>query len=291
MTLIGEILKNKKLAPKQRFLEAIRAATESIKAAPIKAVKSGLERDAAAVEAYRQATGISNPRLAIAKKVMQGIYEGGGRDLTVNIGGTAGSILGAKTLGFPGKLAGDWLGAAVTRKSLDDIENIAYATKVSKSQKFQKLSPFGKARLLNRRLSRRLNRTLPSVKEEYQKDTIGWAIGNAAAETFDATGTHIVPLQGGLVAATTVPSVLKGIKSGIQVAKQQGVLPGVKEGINRTGMEIKTDLADKLAKASQATKGVVKGINDRLNQLPTLPPDVDFSKTPKFYYMANFNNL
>lgn len=126
------------------------------------------------------------------------------KELVVN---SAGALLSTTPLG----VAGDLMGAIGARRIIDD----SYAT-ARAFNRSRRLSPnLGlRGRVTDTlRRSRKINKAMTRLNENpHIGDTVGWGIGNAAAETIPFG----VPLKGAAVAMTTGDIVEKGVKDTIK---------------------------------------------------------------------------
>ena len=281
-TLIGRLLKNKALPGKKEILTSAGNLAKDFIKNPKKAFKAGLERDKLANTAMKAFTGKTRGQATkqLTSLVAKGFYKGGGKDLAVNTGGLAGSLVGSAG-GKLGSLAGDWGGAAVARKALDDTEAVARASKMVKSNHFKNLPANKKVELLRRKTVKEARKNAPSFKKELKQDTIGWAIGNSSADSLKAAGSR-VPLQGGIVAIGTVPSAFKGARVAVKT-----------KNAKLGALSAKRDLAKKLnlkkaVKKAWGREDVMRSsINKELQKLPSLPQNVNFSghycKNSQFY--------
>jgi hypothetical protein len=207
-SLIGEVLLNRKLPSKGRILASI---GKDFLGNPAKAIKEGFARDRAAVKAYQAATG--RGRLGALLPVVKAGYQGGGKDLIVNTGGYGGSVIGANIGALPGALAGDYFGARIVRRGLEDLEaGYRGIKKARQSPDFISQSIPDKIRTVGKAIQEARPKKTPELTE----DTVGWAIGNSAANALQSAGSH-VPLQGGLVAMATGPSTVRAVKVGRRV--------------------------------------------------------------------------
>lgn len=278
-TLLGRLIKNKALPGKKEILKSAGNLAKEIIKNPKKAFQDGLARDRLANQAMKAATGQSrmDTTKQVASMVTKGAYKGGGKDLAVNMGGLTGSIAGSAG-GKVGQLAGDWAGAATARKALDDTEALVRASKVTKSSHFKKLSAGKKAELVRRRAVKEAKKNAPGFKKELKQDSIGWAIGNSSADTLKSIGSN-VPLQGGMVAIGSVPSVYKGARV---AARTRNAKLGA--------ISAKRDLARKLNVKRAIKRGLGReermrnSINKELQQLPNIPKNVSFYLKPRITY-------
>lgn len=242
-------------------------------------------RDKLANSVMKSATGQTRGQTVkqLGGLAAKGIYKGGGKDLAVNVGGLTGSIAGSAG-GKVGQLAGDWGGAAVTRKALDDTEALVRASKITKNSKFKSLPPTKKAELLRRKVVKEAKSNASGFKKELKQDSIGWAIGNSSADALKTAGSS-VPLQGGMVAIGTVPSVYKGAKVAVRTkSATKGLL------------STKRDLTKKLSVKRAIKRGFGRedrmrtSINNELQKLPTLPKGVNFSFSTNITFLGSISN-
>lgn len=273
-TIIGRLLKNKALPGKKEILKSVGNLAKEILKNPVKAVKDGLARDRFANTAMKAATGKTRGQATkqLGSALAKGVYKGGGKDLAVNMGGLSGSIAGSVG-GKVGQLAGDWGGAAITRKALDDTEALIRATKITKSNKFKNQSLPTKAKLLVRKTLKEAKKNAPRFKKELKQDTVGWAIGNSSADILKSAGSS-VPLQGGIVAIGSVPSVMKGTKVALRTKSAKKGLLSTKRSLQKK-LSIKRSIKRGLGREDK----MYSSVNKELSKLPSLPSGLNFSYT------------
>lgn len=283
-SLIGKILINKALPNKREILGSVGKLIKETVKNPKKAIKEGIARDKAANAIYKGLTG--KGRLQAAKEVVikasKGAYKGGGKDLVINTVGAGASALGGSTAGVVGKLGGDYIGARVARRALDDAESVVSAIKQVSKEKGLKLSWLRDGKVVHRRavaiakMKRRLN------TPEYHKDAIGWGIGNASAEGLQKAGSHI-PLQGGIVAMNSVDAAYKGIKVGKRISKRNTPKQTAYKATIVTSRRLKKNLNinRKIRKGVEREKVMYDSINKELQTLPDLPKGINFKRNIK----------
>ena len=239
---------------------------------PAKAVKDGLARDASAMAVARAngmtrggivksgAVQLYKNRGEIAKSAAKGVKSGvvslaKQKDLIVNTGGAIGSGIGGSMGGFPGKLAGDNIGAMVTRRAYDDIVAVGKGIRAAKQATGNRVTKI-KAGIKQTLQEGRKNFT--GKKKDYLDDQVGWAIGNTVAETSPLG----IPFQGAGVAVRTVPSVSKGI---VKIAKGAPIGQTVRE----TGKEIldKNNVPKMIRRGNARERLVRRKINRKLGEL------------------------
>lgn len=283
-TLIGRLLKSKALPGKKEILRSVGNLAKDTLKNPVKALRNGLARDRLANTAMRAATGKTRGQATkqLGSALAKGIYKGGGKDLAVNVGGAAGSIAGSAG-GKVGQLAGDWGGAAVTRKALDDSEALIRASKITKSNRFKNQPLPTKAKLLVRRTLKEAKKNAPGYKKELKQDTTGWAIGNSSADALKSVGSS-VPLQGGMVAMGSVPSVMKGTKVALRTKSAKKGLLSTKRSLQKK-LSVKRAIKKGLSREDK----MYRSVNNELSKLPTLPSGLSFSY-PNITFLGSVSN-
>ncbi len=269
-SLIGQVLTKKKLPGAKEIRSAVGKQAKQLIKNPVKTIKEGIKRDRAAVEKYKQATGLGRKQATkkIAKTIGRGAYEAGGKDAVVNIGGLAGSKVGA-VAGLPGELAGDYFGARAMRKALDTGEARMKAGKIKKNPRFQALDKKTQSDILKKRQKGFRKK----IKDDLAGDAVGWGIGNTAALGLQGAGSR-VPLQGGLVAMTTVSPTIQGYKIGRRTGSIRKGLEGTRRNIARP-----FDIGRRLRKARRKERRMIGGIDRRLAGLPSTPEGLTFNNT------------
>lgn len=293
-SIIGRTLINRQLPGKREILGSIGRGVKSFIKNPIKATKQGIANDRAARGIYKAATG--KTRRHVVGAIAKGVYKGGGKDLAVNIGGAAGSAVGASG-GKVGQLAGDWAGAAVTRKALDGTEALSKAARIRKNPAFQRQSPRVKAGIIAKRTKGYMKAGRKNFKKELKADTVGWGIGNSAAESLQSAGSK-VPLQGGLIAMGTSGSAMKGLRVAKRVARNpnsgrtqiERIGTGVRKGVLTTNRNIGRNLnpVRKIRKGFNREQRMRTSINNNLRQLPRVPAGVSFKRRT---YLSTFSKV
>ena len=279
-SLIGKILINKALPSKREILGSVGKLVKDTVKNPKKIIKDGLARDKAAVALYKSLTG--KGRLETAKEVVikasKGAYKGGGKDLMVNTGGAVGSVIGAANAGVVGKLGGDYVGAGIARRALDDIEAVGGAIGDLKKE-WRKMSWYRKGKLVQRRSMERAKLKRKNAIPEYKKDAIGWGIGNSSAEALQSAGSHI-PLQGGIVAMNTVEPIYKGLKVAKRLSKSNSTKDSLRKGMVVTGRNLRktTSVKRRIKKGNAREKVMYDSVNKELQTLPTLPKGTNFKR-------------
>lgn len=284
-SLLGQVLINRSLPSKKRILQSAGNFLKDVKTKPIQTIRQGIANDRAAVNLMKAGTGMGRMKAVanVAPALAEGFYRGGGKDMLVNVGGVVGSSVGGQA-GVTGALAGDWLGARVARKALDDGEAFGKALKIRTNPNFQKLPFQQKADIVRRRAQ---GFARGNIKNELLEDTTGWGIGNGAALGLSATGMN-VPLQGAAVAMGTSNDVVRGIRSGNRFARRTGsALGGVRASAASTarGLRRRYSVSRGLAKEQRMYDSVNNSLR---NRLPQLPPGLDFAEATT-YFLADFS--
>ena len=202
--LLNETLINKRIPSRQRIAESAGRMAKDLLRNPIATVKQGLQRDYAA---NQLATRLGSGRSKITKSVISSFKEPI-KDLAVNIGGFAGSMaLGS--MGLPAQLAGDFGGAFITRRAIDDIQTTREVFKELKG-----MDSWRKRNLLDKATSL-VNTTSQRIIDKYNQapmplldDTVGWAVGNSVAESLPLP----IPLKGAGVALAYAPTLTNGVR-------------------------------------------------------------------------------
>ncbi len=282
-SLLGSVLINRKLPGRQKIVESVGNVAKKIVKNPIKTVKDGIARDRAAVGLMKASTGMGRTQAIrqLAPALSEGVYKAGGKDLLVNTGGFAGSVVGSP-LGAVGALAGDWLGARGARRILNNREIKNNANKIRTNLNFQRLSNQQQADILRKR---RLGFGKKFANEQLLDDTVGWGIGNGAATGLGAMGVGI-PLKGAAVAIPTSADVVKGIRTGNRFARRTG---DKMRGVAASGVSSVRNLRRRysIRRGLNREQQAFDTINNTLERrLPQLPPGVDFAQ-PTFF-LADF---
>lgn len=202
--LLSETLINKRIPSRQRIAESAGRIAKDLLRDPVATVKQGLQRDYAA---NQLAARLGSGRSKITKSVISSFKEPI-KDLAVNIGGFAGSMaLGS--MGLPAQLAGDFGGAFITRRAIDDIQTTREVFKELKG-----MDSWRKQSLLSKTTSL-VNTTGQRIIDKYNQtpmplldDTVGWAVGNSVAESLPLP----VPLKGAGVALAYAPTLADGVR-------------------------------------------------------------------------------
>ena len=284
-SLIGKVLKNKSLPRNSEILKSTGNALKDFATNPVSFVRRGLRRDRIANQLYKNVTGQSRLQTTrdVLGKVGQGVYKGGGKDLAVNTGGFLGSKLGSVG-GIPGQLAGDYVGARVTRRVLDEGETLQKAMKITNNPKFRSLPPRQKLQIIRKRVQGFRN---SRKDDELFNDTAGWAIGNGSAIGLQKVGSQL-PLQGGGVAIASLPSVRQGFNVARRIFNRgHNVGNAVKTGAVSTGRNLKKRLNPRriVRRGLSREERMRKAINENLSYLPTIPNSIDFKR--KTYFMVD----
>lgn len=282
-SLLGSVLINRKLPGRQKIVETVSNVAKNIVKNPIKTVKDGIARDRAAVGLMKAGTGMNRLQAVkqIAPALSEGVYKAGGKDLLVNTGGFAGSVVGSP-LGAVGALAGDWLGARGTRRILNNREIATNANKIRTNLNFQRLSNQQQKEILRKR---RLGFGKKYAGEQLLEDTVGWGIGNGAATGLTAAGVG-VPLKGAAVAIPTTADVVKGVRTGNRFARRTG---NKMRGVAASGVSSVRNLRRRysIRRGLNREQQAYDTINNTLQRrLPQLPEGLDFS-APTFF-LADF---
>lgn len=282
-SLLGGILINRQLPGKKQILSSAGKFLRDFTKNPITTIKKGIEKDRASVGLMRAGTGLGRMQAVkkIAPALSEGVYKAGGKDLLVNAGGFAGSVVGSP-LGAVGALAGDWLGARGTRRILNNREIAKNAEKILTNLNFQRLSKEQQKEILRKR---RLGFGKKYRGEQLLEDTVGWGIGNSAATGLSAAGVG-VPFKGASVAIPTTADVAKGIRTGSRFARRTG---DKMRGVAAIGVSSVRKLRRRysirrgLSREQQAYETIKNTLQRRL---PVLPEGLDFS-APTFF-LADF---
>lgn len=291
-SLMGETLINKKLPTRRRILQSAKNLSKDFIKNPIKTVREGIQNDRNANALYKGLTNRSG-----RKEVLKAIYKGGGKDLIVNTGGFAGSKIGAAIGGGItskiGSLGGDWLGARITRRALNDTEAIIKANKIKSNPKFKQQSKNIQNNILRKRTIG-YSKSINKKQSELANDTLGWGIGNASAETLQALGSKI-PLQGGFTAMGTMNTTKKSINVGLR-ARRQALNRG-SSNLEATGIGLRKGLLRNNRKLGQAIRprniinqGNIRenkmrnNINSHLQKLPNVPPNINLKQNKKLIH-------
>lgn len=275
-TLIGRFLKSKTLPGRREILEAAGNLGKKLKQNPIGAIKQGIQQDRAARQALKAATGMG--RKEVAGKVLSAAKEPI-KDMAVNVGGLAGSVVGGSAGGTVGALAGDLAGAGLARKGIDDAAATLKAIKETKGKGVQRVKDVLSKAKENVKAAKGTN--IP----EYQKDVIGWGVGNTAAAAIPVG----IPFKGAAVAIPTVTPIHEGFKRGSQLLKQ-GATPkeALKGGVAKTKHLLKRGI---IGSGNIKEKWVRRKINRNLKQtLPDIPPNLVFRSPASltlFYSRSN----
>jgi hypothetical protein len=273
-SLVGSVIINKKLPSKTRFLGSATKFLGDLVTKPGPTIAEAIANDRKAVALMRAGTGMTRKQavMRVAPSLAEGFYKGGGKDLMVNTGGLVGSVAGGSG-GVPGTLAGDWLGARMARKGLDDIEALGKAMKIRNNPNFQRLP-------LRQRLSIVQRRAKGFAKgnhtNELLPDTVGWGIGNGSAMGLSAIGVG-VPLKGAAVAMGTADDAVGAIRTGSRFQRRfQNPL----RSTQATGVSAVRRLKRKynVRRGLNRERVMVDSVNDSLSRrLPDIPPGIDFS--------------
>jgi len=226
-------LKTEELPSRLEVARAMGTATKGFLRNPVKALKEGVQREAAVREAIQAQTGVIVPsQTAILKKAGQkmtgfvkDLVKKNAEDGLVNTAGLAASIAGGAVAGPIGALAGDLGGALATRKAITDYKALQRARlKLADDEAFKSAGALSKLKILGAATLAELKSPAMQkrIEDDATGDVAGWAIGNASAVTLTAMGVNI-PLKGAAVAIATVPSVVKAhrrIREGKSAAKK-----------------------------------------------------------------------
>ena len=212
-------LKTEELPSRLEVARAMGTVTKEFLRNPVKALKEGVQREAAVREEIKAQTGVIVPsQTEILKKAGQkmtsfvkGFVKKNAEEGVVNTAGLAGSIAGGAVAGPIGALAGDLGGALATRKAITDYKALQRAkSKLADDEAFKSAGALSKLKILGAATLAELK--TPEMQREIEDnvtgDVSGWAIGNASAVALGAMGVNI-PLKGAAVALATVPSVVK----------------------------------------------------------------------------------
>ena len=202
--LLNETLINRRLPSRQRIAESAGRMAKDLLSNPISTVKQGLQRDYAA---NQLATRLGSSRLKITKSVISS-FKDPIKDLAVNIGGFAGSVaLGS--MGLPSRLVGDFGGAFITRRAIDDIQTTREVFKELKGlNSWREQNLLGKTTSLVNTTGQRIIDKYNQVPMPLLDDTVGWAVGNTVAESLPLP----LPLKGAGVALAYAPTLTNGVR-------------------------------------------------------------------------------
>ena len=152
-----------------------------------------------------------NAAKAKAKALLQK-HEGKIKDGIVNTGGLIGSQIGKRIAGDAGALAGDLVGALITRKALEDVQaTYTAAQRIKRDRAYENLSRIKKLKALQQEAAAQAKAKRESTGDAVFEDVTGWAIGNASATAIGSAVSALapVPLKGAAVAMATVPKLAK----------------------------------------------------------------------------------
>lgn len=228
--LLNETLINKRIPSRQRIAESAGRMAKDLLSNPIATVKQGLQRDYAA---NQLAARLGSGRSKITKSVISSFKEPI-KDLAVNIGGFAGSMaLGS--MGLPAQLAGDFGGAFITRRAIDDIQTTREVFKELKG-----MDSWRKRNLLDKATSL-VNTTSQRIIDKYNQtpmplldDTVGWAVGNSVAELLPLP----VPLKGAGVALAYAPTLTNGVRELMSGTPLNQVASNTKKALDKRTKEL-----------------------------------------------------
>lgn len=131
-------------------------------------------------------------------------------DMTVNIGGTVGSIIGGRMGGTVGALAGDLIGGLATRHVVNVTTSALSARqKLVANDAYKKAKRLQKLKMLGAETKSELKNRTDQLGDDLTGDITGWAIGNATANAVTNVLGRSIPLSGAGVAMATVPKLVK----------------------------------------------------------------------------------
>ena len=217
--LAVKTLKTEELPSRLEVARAMGIATKGFLRNPVKALKEGVQREAAVRESIKAQTGVIVPsQTEILKKAGQKMtgfvkdsIKKNAEDGAVNTAGLAASIVGGAVAGPIGALAGDLGGALATRKAITDYKALQRAkSKLADDEAFKSAGALSKLKRLGAATLAELKSAemQKKIEDDATGDVAGWAIGNASAVALTAMGVNI-PLKGAVVAIATTPSVVK----------------------------------------------------------------------------------
>lgn len=260
--LATKTLHNAEIPTNREILTVGKELAKDFISNPIRAIKEGRERELLVKGLIKSTTGKELP--TNAKLLKQGFTKGIDaikqneelqKDLIVNTGGVIGSTIGS-VAGLPGKLAGDLLGAATTRKAITDISVTKTAiTKARTDEVFNSLSAFDKFKKVREISLKELKDLAEKGKltDDLVADTSGWAVGNTIAES--AVGSVIpLPFKGAVGASVTVPDFVKASR---RIRAGENTKQVVKETANEVLL--------KPVKMYQRGKAREQALRDKLN--------------------------
>jgi hypothetical protein len=279
-SLIGQMVINKKLPLRKDILGSTGRFLKDVVRHPIKTIKTGIANDLAANRLMKATTqlGRVGAMKKIAPAVATGVYKGGGKDVLIGTGGFVGS--GLVPGGPVGALAGDYIGARIVRKGLEDIEALAKARRIRSNVNFQNLSKQQQRAIIAKRMR---GYARGNINNELLEDTVGWGIGNGSASALSAAGVGI-PLKGAAVAMGTMKDTTRGIRVGRRFARLRNSSP-VDASAIATGRGLRRRYSVRRGNTREAN--MYDKVNQELERrLPYVPPGVDFSR--RIYFLADF---
>lgn len=134
------------------------------------------------------------------------------KDAIVNTGGFVASKAGMAVAGPIGALAGDLVGALVTRKAVaDSIATYSAHEKLKHQKAYQGLTRLQKLKALREKAIEEAHAQKERTQDESLGDTIGWGVGNASANAIASAVPALapIPFKGAVVAMATVPKLVK----------------------------------------------------------------------------------
>ncbi len=224
---------------------------------PVDAYQRAIERDRIANLAANQ---LGYDRLGLVKDGVYAIREPL-REVAVNTGGFIGSQLGSN-LGE--QLAGDWLGAHITRRSIEDSLNTTRAIRQTiASPQYQQLPFYDKPFTIARNTYNAVANNPTVMGENMVDDSVGWAVGNYTAQAVPIP----VPLRGASVALTYGKDIGRAVKR-----------VGFGEPIRNVYPDLIQDIKERAPRTYRnglnREQDMWNAVNEKLQQLP--PNSIDF---------------
>jgi len=215
--ILSRTLQNQELPSNQELLQGLKNYATDFAKDPAGAWQRGWQRDAAA---NRIANMAGYTRQGLVSSAINE-YKDPIKDLVVNIGGMAGSSFGTD---LPTQLAGDWAGAYLARRSIDDTAALVQGIHGSvTSPEWQASNLFDKAKSIHDNVvDHVINNNIYNLGNDVYNDTIGWGIGNGVAQ---ATTFAPIPLRGATVALGYGQDVGTAFKRAMQGDNLGQVIP------------------------------------------------------------------
>lgn len=228
--LVKSTVNNEAIPTRKELAKEVGVMTKDFLKNPVQFIKEGKQREQLAREFVESQLGIKLPsnkellkqaRDNIGGKLKNWLVKSGNKeqfkDLAVNtsgfIGSKVGGIAGAATTGgvakLPGQLAGDYAGAAIARKAINDTSALKSALlKLHGDEAFKSASRLQKAKMIHKESLFAMKQRAEYIADKATEDIGGWAIGNAVAETVPIK----LPFKGAIVAMPNVGHVVDARK-------------------------------------------------------------------------------